>query len=80
MICRASCNRTRGNGFKLKENSFRLDIRKNFFTVRVVKHWNRLPRDVVHAPSLGIFKVRLDRALSNLMQWKMSLLIAGGLG
>ena len=45
---------------------FRLDIRKKFFTMKVVKHWNRLPRDVVDAPSLETFKVRLDGALSNL--------------
>ncbi|KFQ98389.1 hypothetical protein N306_05103, partial [Opisthocomus hoazin] len=55
------------NGFKLREGTFRLDIRKKFLTMRVVKHWNRLPREVVEAPSLETFKARLDRALSNLV-------------
>ncbi|KFU91111.1 hypothetical protein M959_11696, partial [Chaetura pelagica] len=45
---------------------FRLDIRKKFFSVRVVRHWNRLPREAVAAPSLG-FKARLDGALSKLV-------------
>jgi len=63
----------------LNENEFRLGIRKIPFTLRVVKHWNRLPREVVDAPSLETFKVRLDGALSNLIWLRMSLLIAKGL-
>ena len=59
-------NRKRGNGFKLEKSQFRIGIRKKFFTVRVVMHWNRLPREVVDAPSLQTFKARLDRAVSNL--------------
>ncbi|KFZ63259.1 hypothetical protein N321_02108, partial [Antrostomus carolinensis] len=55
------------NGLKLKEGKFRLDIRKKFLTMRVMKNWNRLPREVVEAPSLETFKVRLDGALSNLI-------------
>ncbi|KFR00707.1 hypothetical protein Y956_06682, partial [Nipponia nippon] len=55
------------SGFKLKEGRFRLDIRKKFFTMKVVRHWNRLPREVVDAPSLEVFKARLDGAFSNLV-------------
>ena len=56
-----------GNGSKLKEGKFRLDIRRKFFTMRVVRPWHRLPREVVDAPSLEVFKARLDGALSNLV-------------
>ena len=52
------CDRTRGNGFRLKEGRFRLGIRK-FFTVSVVRHWHRLPREAVDAPSLETLKARL---------------------
>ncbi|KFV05341.1 hypothetical protein N340_13711, partial [Tauraco erythrolophus] len=55
------------NGFKQKEGRFRLDIRKKFFTLRVMRYWNRLPREVVDAPSLAVFKARLDEALGNLV-------------
>ncbi|KFQ29860.1 hypothetical protein N332_12676, partial [Mesitornis unicolor] len=55
------------NGFKLEEGRFRLDIRNKIFTVRVVRHWHRLPREAVDAPSLEVFKARLDRALGNLV-------------
>ncbi|KFQ39903.1 hypothetical protein N332_01994, partial [Mesitornis unicolor] len=54
-------------GLKLKKAKFRLDTRKKFFSMRVVDHWNRLPIEAVQAPSLEIFKVRLDGALSNLI-------------
>jgi len=64
---RACSGRTRGHGFKLKEARFRLDTQKKYFIMRVVQHWHRLPREVVNAPSLETFKVRLDGGLSNLM-------------
>jgi len=67
LFTKVCSERTRGNGSKLKEGKFRLDIRRKFFTMRVVKQWNRLPREVVDAPSLAVFKVRLDGALSNLV-------------
>ncbi|KFO56644.1 hypothetical protein N302_00731, partial [Corvus brachyrhynchos] len=55
------------NGFKLRDGKLSLDTWKKFFTVRVVRHWHRLPREAVDAPSLGVFKARLDGALGNLV-------------
>ena len=58
---------TRGNDFKLEKGRFQLHSRKKSFTVRVVRHRNRLPSEAVDAPSLEAFKVRLDGALSRLI-------------
>ena len=63
----ASRDRMRGNGSKLRHGRFRLGIRKHFFTKKVVKHWNRLPREVVTAPCMSVFKKHLDNALSNML-------------
>ena len=78
LFTRAWSNWTRGNGFTLKKGRFRLGIRKKFFIMRMVRHWHRLSREAEAVPSLAVFKARLDRALSNLVQWKLSLPMAGG--
>ncbi|KFP97646.1 hypothetical protein N330_01341, partial [Leptosomus discolor] len=67
LLIRKCGDRTRCNGFKLKDRRFILDIRKKFFTLRMVRHWHWLPREAVAAPSLAVFKARLDGALSNLV-------------
>jgi len=60
-------DRTRGNGLRLHQGRFRLDIRKNFFTKKVIKHRNRLSRDVVESPSLEVFIKPVDIALQEMV-------------
>ena len=72
-------DRTRGNGFKVRQGRFRLDMRGKFFTPKVVTHGNRLLQGVVDAPSLQAFKARLDVALGSLVWWLATLHIARGL-
>ena len=59
--------RTRNSGLKVQEARFRLDIRKNFLTVRAVRQWNQLPREVVGSPTLDVFKRLLENHLSGML-------------
>lgn len=75
---RICSDKTRGSGLNWKDNKYRLPIRKKSSVVRVVRHWNRFPRESVDAPFLKVLKTRLHVTLSSLFLWKASLPMVGG--
>lgn len=79
LFCQVTGNRIRENGLKSHWGRFSSGVRKSFFTKRIVKQWSRLSREVVNATPLQVFKAWLNGVLSYLIEWKMSLSMAGEL-